>query len=385
MALVLAGGVAVACGGSVTTGGVGGTGGQGATGGHAGYPGTGGVGGYAGYPGTGGVGGYGGSNCASDHSSCVLPPPPSSKPPNTSGTKTVIAISKLFLGETNQQGQPDPTAWKSIGYNLDGLVSKPSDTNHCMPVVGANPQDVKTDGNGGIDNSYGENLLPLITSLSPDPSATTNQSIASGALTDLFRLDNLTLAPDQNGVSGALYGGANKGSPALFNGTDVWPVTYESVTNGNINAPRVTFPKSYVVNNVWVSGTKASIVLPLGLLGGDVQTRITRAIVSMQLKGVGTNAIAVHGTIAGIINTEAFIAQLKKVAGSFDSSLCSGATFDSIAQQIRAASDIMSDGSNGDPSKTCDAISVGIGFDGSGVSLGKVAAPATPLPDPCAP
>ncbi len=91
------------------------------------------------------------------------------------------------------------------------------------------------------------------------------------------------------------------------------------------------------------------------------------------------------GTIAGVIDTEQFISELAKVAGSFDTSLCSGSTFDSIAQQIRQASDIMSDGTNGDPSKTCDAISIGLGFNGHGVTLGDVAAPVTPPPDPCAP
>jgi hypothetical protein len=89
--------------------------------------------------------------------------------------------------------------------------------------------------------------------------------------------------------------------------------------------------------------------------------------------------------IAGAIETEQFVNELQKVAGSFDLSLCSGSTFDSIAAQIRQASDIMSDGTNGDPAKTCNAISIGIGFDASAVALGVVAAPTPPPIDPCTP
>jgi hypothetical protein len=85
-----------------------------------------------------------------------------------------------------------------------------------------------------------------------------------------------------------------------------------------------------------------------------------------------------------VLDTEELVAAMKAVAGSFDISLCSGPTFDSIAQQIRAASDIMSDGTNGDPNLVCNGISIGLGFDAKPALLGAVAAPVTPPPDPCA-
>ncbi len=363
LAMLVAGTAAIGCGGSVTSGT--GTGGGPGTGGSSG---TG--GGYAGSTG-GGAG--------------ITPPLASSAKPNTSGTETVIAISYFFLGNVNLQGEPDPNAWKSIGYNLDGLLSKPGDTNHCKLQPGANPLDVETDGNGGIDNSFGANLMPLMTSEAATPAGTTNGAISDGSSTELFRLDKLTTAPDQNGVTGALYAGANKGSPALFNGTDVWPVTYESVNNGNLNAPKVKFPNSYVSGGVWVSGSEAQFVLPLMVQGYTMNLPISQAIFSMQLKGAGTQAAAFNGVIAGVIDIEAFVSELKRIAGSFDPSLCNGFNFDSIAQQIRAASDIMSDGTNGDPGKTCNAISIGLGFKGSAVKLGAVAPPVPPPPDPCAP
>src|SRR4051794_8165299 len=91
---------------------------------------------------------------------------------------------------------------------------------------------------------------------------------------------------------------------------------------------------------------------------------------------------ATNGTIAGVIPLEAFIAEIKKMAGEFDPSLCASPTIDSIDAQISQAADIMQDGTQ-DPTKECDAISIGIGFDARRVSLGPIAPPVPPPPNPC--
>ena len=92
---------------------------------------------------------------------------------------------------------------------------------------------------------------------------------------------------------------------------------------------------------------------------------------------------AANGTIAGVIDTEELITGLKSVAGRISQSLCGGA-FDGIAQQIRAASDIMKDGTNV-PGTQCNGISVGLGFVGKKIANPtKIASDdgAVP-PDPC--
>ncbi len=85
-----------------------------------------------------------------------------------------------------------------------------------------------------------------------------------------------------------------------------------------------------------------------------------------------------------MLDTEKFIDQLKQVAGSFDPSLCSGPTFDSIAQQIRSASDIMVDGTQ-DPAQTCNAISIGVGFEAKAARIGAVARKSRPRRIPALP
>lgn len=114
-----------------------------------------------------------GASCADDLAACALPPAPPTAPANTTGTRTVIAVSRLDLGDS------PPDSWRSTGYDLDGLISRSGDANHCTLVEGASPS-VMTDLAGGIDNSWGANLLPLEQSVAADLSTEVTASIQSG-------------------------------------------------------------------------------------------------------------------------------------------------------------------------------------------------------------
>lgn len=85
--------------------------------------------------------------------------------------------------------------------------------------------------------------------------------------------------------------------------------------------------------------------------------------------------------IAGVIPTELFVEAFRDLVGNMDPALCDSSTFDSIAAQLRQISDILQDGTQ-DPAEPCDAISVGVGFRGTLVTLGTPE-PPTPVPDPC--
>ena len=166
----------------------------------------------------------------------------------------------------------------------------------------------------------------------------------------------------------------------------MWPVLPELLSNPtDINSAKVQFPDSYVTGGTWVSGSQGDLNLSLSISGYSLALKITKAVITADLSDVGSTAKATKGLIAGIIPTEQLISELKKIAGSFDKSMCEGSTFETIAQSIRGASDIMADGTNGDSSKTCDGISIGLGFEGVAVQLGGIAPAATPPDDPCAP
>jgi hypothetical protein len=326
------------------------------------------------------------------------PPDAPTGPAAAGATPTVIALNKLLLGDTDADGTANASAWRTLGYNIDGLISTKNGTNHCKPQTGASPSSVKTDGENGIDNSFGSNLVPIISSLASNPSDTISQSLQDGSFTIMLKLDKLEDAANQTGIAAGLYGGAKfdagldctatptetNCSPPKWDGTDQWPVLPELLNGGNVDDPKVKFPQSYVADGTWVSGSQGTLNLSVSIQGFSLTLNIEKAVITMKIAGAGATAKATGGVIAGVIPTEQLISELKKVAGGFDVSLCEGATFESIAQEIRQASDIMQDGTNGDPNQTCDGISVGLGFEGLAVNIGAVADAATAPADPCA-
>jgi hypothetical protein len=316
-----------------------------------------------------------------DQTGRVPPAAPPNKPGD--GPGVVYAVDKLFLGETNRDGsQNKSNGWKQYGYNLDGKISTIESKDLCKPSSGAAPSTIYPDGDQGIDNSFGKNILPIILGLEPAPSTAIADTIAEGSFTVMLSIETLGDATSYNPLKTQLYAGADLGAAPLWDGTDMWPVVPELLEppGTDITRSQVVFEESYLVDNTWVSGTKGTVTLNLSIQGYTLALPISSAIISMDLDASHTSAD--NGTIAGVLETEVLITELQKVVGGFQPSLCEGPTIEGILNQIRQASDIMKDGTQ-DPSKTCDGISIGIGFSTKQVQLGPIAPATVPGPDPC--
>lgn len=323
------------------------------------------------------------STSSSTSGSAQPPGPGPMNPPDGMGS-SVFAIRKLYLGDTDPDGTPDiANGWKNYGYDLDGHVSTASSTGLCKPMSNASPTTVYPDGNGGIDNSFGKNILPILLGLSADFSTKVNEAIAQGRHTVLLDLENLGASAGYNPLLSRFYDAAPLGSAPTWSGADAWPVTAESLTSPpNLASAKVQAPQTYVVNDIWVAPLQGDITLTLEANGFALKVPIHNPIITMDLDPAHQNGK--NGVIAGVVPTQAFVTAIKQVAGTFDPSLCSGATIDSISAQIEQASDILLDGSQ-DPNKTCDAISIGLGFEARAAKFGGVASPVPPPPNPCAP
>jgi len=339
-----------------------------------------------------------GVGCGSDTTQQPVNPPPVEEPVGISpptesaaaatceGADAVMAMSQLFLGDTRRDGTSDPTgAWKLYGYDLDGRTSTKASEGLCKPRAGGSPAAVYPDGDEGRDNSFGKNILPVILGLSNDISVQANQAISDGEFTIMLSMEKLGTASECNGMTTKLYGGASLGAPPKWDGTDAWPLLPELLSNPmDPTSAKISFPNSYVVRDTWVSGSKGTVALSLSISGFTITLDINSAVITVDLdadrKG-GTN-----GTIAGVIETEKLIEEISKVAAAFDESFCDpmSPTLQSILNQLRQASDIMKDGTQ-NPAVECDGISIGLGFNAELVTLGPVAMPAAPPPDPCAP
>jgi hypothetical protein len=329
--------------------------------------------------------------CSSDsettpagNTNSALPPPPGPQNPGD-GPGAVLAFSQLYLGDTNRDGTPNVSnGWRQIGFNLDGKVSDAASTDLCQPTTGALKDKVYQDGDNGIDNSFGANILPIIRGLANNASELVNTAIDDGTFTIMFEMQKLGTGGDYNPLYTQLYGGSKLGSAPKWDGSDAWPVIPELLADPTkIEKSKIVFPNAYVVGNTWVSGDPSentSVNLNLTLGGYEVVLKINKALIAVKMSD--DHKSGTEGTLAGIIETEQFIGELGKIAGAL-ADLCPGdPTFESIAGNLRQASDIMKDGSQ-NPGSTCDGISIGLGFDMKAVKLGAIGPEAMPGLDPC--
>jgi hypothetical protein len=301
--------------------------------------------------------------------------------PDGSGT-TVLAIKKLYLGDTNRDGTANKVnGWKQYGYDIDGLASTAASTDLCKPRNNNAAKNVYPDGDKGIDNSFGKNILTIILGIASDASAKVNAGIGQGKFTIMLSMDKLGAGANYKGLNTKLYGGGDLLAAPKFDGSDKWPVIPELLSNpADITTAKVQFPSAYVVNNTWVSGSKGEVLLNLSVSGFTLSLPIGSAVITMELSA--DHKSATKGTIAGVLPTDTLTAELKKIAGAFDPSLCKGPTIDSIVSQIEQASDILHDGTQNKDTE-CDGISIGLGFDAGIVQLGAIDPPAPPKENPC--
>ncbi len=400
LAAVGVAGFAYACGSSnSTTGSPGGSSAAGASG--SGTAGSGGS--TAGAAGSGGsTAGAAGSSAVTcmDAASCQMmyppsgaaipPPAPSGAPGPTGSTVTNSqVVSQLDFGDLTSS-----STWTTIGFDLDGLDWKPGVGAHCQPMMGGNPVKAFAQGMGGIDNSFGHNIVPLLTSVVNGVSTTINGSIAKGSFSIGFAFQGLGMGANYMGLSDTLYPVGTPtdpstmmpvtppaAGPGAWTSFSMWTPFPDPSHAGQ--ALTVPLTNSYVNNNEWVSGAPSQIALTLSIKGTTINLTISHAL------AVGTfdsgRTTMTGGIIGGALKTADFVSQIK-------TALCaltgggSSSTYMSILNQLADYSDIYLD-ANGtpqlDPTQTCNAISIGIGFTAYQVaSIGSSPLPASTTPPP---
>ena len=301
--------------------------------------------------------------------------------------KTVIpgtnfAFRQYYLGDTDRTGVSSSMAWQEFGANIDGKVTTTLSTDVCTLAAGASKQ-TQVDGLGGIDNSWGENILPIFISIFGTSFVTSyNNAVAQGDFTTLIDVTDLTDGGTQSShTPGWGFAGAVLGHPPTWTVADDWPVYPDWLNDGGLaSGSKIAFPAASIDGGTWSSGAPTDMPLQLGFGAVGVEIVVHHATVSFTH---ATPTTAAAGTVSGILYTQEFLATLGNASGWLSQSLCNGSAFDSIAQQITQAEDIVHDGTNtaGVP---CDAISIGFGFDGVQIGpVDSVTFPYEPLPNIC--
>ena len=295
-------------------------------------------------------------------------------------------------------------AWQNYGYNLDGKVTTASSTDVCTLQAGAQ-KSYQTDGKGGIDNSFGENIIPILQTLLSTPTTTVNNAIQGGSFTIFTYVtgfdDTAGNKTNATGLSGVLLAGAkydpDGGTAPGWTTSTVWPVLPDpGLISGCMPYPQgcpagtdpaanavIKFPAAFQTGGTFVNGSPSTVTLSLSISGQSLSLQVASAVISFNPAGPGS---VTDGTIAGVLDTNNLITSLMNVAGSFSPTLCGGSAFQSIAMQIQATSDIVLNGStvSNAAGSMCNAISIGLGFDSKEIAAPTdIAAPLAPKPSPC--
>lgn len=335
--------------------------------------------------------------------SAVPPSSPTGASPTSITTYHNFALHHVHLGdESDVNGLPD---WYQYGYDIDGLDTT-KDSKACTLYSGA-PTTNQEDGPGGVDNSFGKNIVStLLQGIVNNPSQTVTNAIVAGHFTVM--MDILGLNPAANtsatGLTGALFGGVSfaqapnaANATPTFTLTDNWPIDPAYIVghpdSGTPLTPpisaTITFTGAYQNNGVFVSGSYTDVTLSIQLEGQNLQIPIQHAIITANIPGAGDDGGAPSGThaasgiIAGVIDAQTLEMNVQGVAGSLSTEFCNASDFATIGKEILQAADIMDDGTNvaGTP---CNGISVGIGFDADEIMLPQVVGTPTVGPNPCA-
>ncbi|MGH7293799.1 MAG: hypothetical protein ACRELB_02645 [Polyangiaceae bacterium] len=269
----------------------------------------------------------------------------------------VYAADHFVLGDVDFDGTPDPSAWKSLGFDLDNAdTSDPANQPNCL-LFGAPPQDRTQllDGQGGIDNTFGALL-----SQGWNASAQQTSLATSGQWTLLIRVMGNDGSDGQVGVPGAAYVGAPLSAPPRFDGTDAWPPTTDSDPGGS---PLAEWGAGYMVGSSFYVTEPMSIAFDMAGTSGRRARLPIRAMV-VQLQFSTDLSHITRGVLSGIVSNSDFDTSM---------STCLGAPADAMSY-----TDILTDRAV-DPSERCDGVSIAIGFTATQVTL---AAPRSGLASP---
>ncbi|MFO0666509.1 MAG: hypothetical protein U0174_21320 [Polyangiaceae bacterium] len=299
-------------------------------------------------------------------------------PERPEGAAAAGSEVRTFALKTLSLGGDD--AWKNIGYNLDGKVSTKTANDVCKPKIPG----IMADGKDGIDNSFGQNLISLLntalgSSSGGNVESSVNKTVAEGNFTLLFQAKGLPAdGASATGVTGQVFIGAPFGSVPSFSKNDDWPVRKDFTENGTADSSKVKFTNAYVNKGVFVSGDPSTIALTLTVSGVGLTLNIQRAVVTWKTSGAGL----AEGVVAGIISADDVVKQIKELAPKLSSQACNGAA-DKTIETVGNYADILLDGTT-DGSRTCDGISIGLGFTAAEVkNPTKVVDPVSTATDPC--
>jgi hypothetical protein len=319
-------------------------------------------------------------------------PAPSTTSPDDD-VEAVFAFRNISLDQSGDR-------WRRFGLDLDGLnTASLGDPAECVAADG-NPV---LDGDKGIDNSFGQNVLPTVVGLIAclEDNIALNQGLGFGTV--LLRLREWNGTPNDakvdvsvlsavdgtslddvsdlewggpNGATLMLPGGSAEAPSPAWDGEDVFFVDPSSLVAGQLSHPLVWKTDAYIRDG--------RVVLP-----------VDTAATFVFLTGPGRFSISVNGFLIADISEDGQILEKGLLAGRFSAGelvatlgplgICNETFRDGVTSLLTNNLDLRIDPALGTPDERCTATSVAFSFQGIRAKLAETIAPVElPIPDPCA-
>jgi hypothetical protein len=298
-----------------------------------------------------------------------LPParPPGAAVASGKGKKVWFEVKHFYLGSQDHTGATNKDGWREWGYDLDHVCTNQKESREnigtCQRVEGANQDDL-IDGDGCRDNNFGSKIIPLVLLSNPSFEDTTNSGILKGSGTWVFELEDVDDGPNDPYAPGKLYRAAALADPTArlaLDGTDVRQVTRDSIVGGDLEKANASFSLGYIRDNVWVSGDPRAfdVLVPIGDFSATMP--LSSGLITMKLST--DHATASAGVAAGVLPSDKFELLLRPVAER--AGFCPGSTlYNSFLKTVAKFPDVYVEAASlQDTTKTCDGISIGVGFD----------------------
>lgn len=320
------------------------------------------------------------------------PPPRPTVADGDDGEERIYGLRMVML---NQDGE----RWREIGYDLDGrFTASPDFSTECTPPRRARPP---VDGEQGIDNVFGAELFPLVDLTVPGIETNARAAQEEGKL-PVLRMRGWNGEDDDPRVditvTNAIFMTAaeSDGSPPeievvdfepqrvsdgtrpdlpAWDGTDYGWFREETFLEGDPELPLLRDDNAYVVDRLVVARLpeRVDILFPAEDLGVVVRLTDARATGRISDDGDTLEDVVVAGRWA--------IIDLLGTAENVG--VCRGtAQYDILTGQLDSIADIRSAAGSGGEGVTCDAISLGVSFQGSRMRWGGLT-PGPPVRNVC--
>jgi len=322
---------------------------------------------------------------------------PDRPPPSTSSAddevEAVFAFRNVCLDQSGER-------WRRFGLDLDGMNTTSIDAAAECVAANGNPP---LDGDKGIDNAFGQYVLPTIVSLITclEDNIALNQGRGRGTV--LLRLRNWNGTPNDakvdvsvlsavdgtslDDVSGVQWGGPNGSSLMLpgtteeapdpaWDGEDYYFVDPSSLVAGDIERAEVWKSDAYIRDG--------RVVLP-----------VDSGATFVFLTGPGSFSISMNGFLIADISEDGQTLEKGLLAGRFPAGelvatlgplgICDEAFRGSVVGLLTNNLDLRVDPGVGSPDDQCTATGVAFSFQGIRARIADSIAPVElPIPDPCA-